>query len=77
MAKVTIVDIGDAAADFAHLVQEAMMGQEVVIARDNTPLLKLVLIEGPVTPRKPGSAEGQVWTSADFDATPDEFGHYV
>ena len=50
-------------------------GDEVVVARDNMPLLKLV----PLTPtggRRPGSAKGQVRMAADFDAPLPDFAGY-
>ena len=77
MAKQTTVNIAEAKAHFSRLVRKAMMGEEVVIARDNKPVLKLVPFEDAGVPRTPGSAKGRVWTSSDFDATPDDFGDYV
>jgi prevent-host-death family protein len=77
MGKVTKVNIAEAKAGLSRLVQKAMMGEEVVIARDNKPLLRLVPIEDATTPRTPGTAKGQVWTSDDFDATPGDFRDYV
>jgi antitoxin (DNA-binding transcriptional repressor) of toxin-antitoxin stability system len=56
-----------------------MTGEEVVIARDNKPLLKLV----PVSPlvreeRKSGSAKGRIlYIAPDFDQTPADFGEYI
>jgi len=73
----TKVNIAEAKARFSQLVRKAMMGEEVIIARDNKPVLKLVPIESPATPRKPGTAKGRVWTSPDFDDTPEDFRDYV
>lgn len=61
------VDLGEAKAKFSSLVARALAGEGVVIARDNTPLLKLVPIEPTVLPRRPGSARGLVEMSPDFD----------
>ena len=52
-----------------ELVSKALSGEEVVVSRDNTPLLKLVPLGAPSTPRKPGSARGQVTMTPDFGAT--------
>ena len=52
------------------------MGEDVVIAKDNKPLVRLV----PLTPgraRTAGSAKGQVTMAADFDRTPDDFADYL
>ena len=54
-----------------------MLGEEVVIAKDNKPLLKLVPLEKPKQPRKLGSARGQIWMAPDFDATLADFKDYV
>ncbi|MDP2793854.1 MAG: type II toxin-antitoxin system prevent-host-death family antitoxin [Sulfurisoma sp.] len=70
-------NIADAKAHFSELVRRALMGEEVVIARDNKPLLKLVPIQPPLTERKPGSAAGQIlYIAPDFDAIPEGFGDY-
>jgi prevent-host-death family protein len=70
------VNIAEAKAQFSRLVQKAMMGEEVIIARDNKPVLKLVPVEAPSKPRKPGTAKGRIWISPDFDETPEDFGEY-
>jgi antitoxin (DNA-binding transcriptional repressor) of toxin-antitoxin stability system len=48
----------------------------VIIARDNKPVLKLVPVETPAQPRKPGTAKGRIWMSPDFDETPEDFRDY-
>ena len=35
-------NIAEAKAHFSELVQKAMLGEEVIIAKDNKPVLKLV-----------------------------------
>ncbi len=61
------VNIGEAKARLSDLVGRALSGEEVIIARDNTPVLRLVPIASEAGPRAPGSARGQVHLSADFD----------
>jgi len=73
----TSYNIGEAKAHFSEMVQKAMLGEDVVIARDHKPVLKLVALEPSTQPRRPGSAKGQVWMSDDFDATPGDFKDYV
>jgi prevent-host-death family protein len=72
----TKVNIAEAKAQFSRLVQKAMMGEEVIIARDNKPVLKLVPVEAPSKPRKPGTAKGRIWISPDFDETLEDFRDY-
>lgn len=71
-------NVAEAKARFSELVQKAMLGEEVIIARDNKPMLKLVPLEKPRRPRKPGSGKGQVlYVAPDFDATPVGFKDYM
>ena len=70
-------NIADAKARFSELVQKAMIGDEVIIAKDNKPVAKLVPLVVSGKARKPGSAKGEIWVAPDFDATPAEFGDYT
>jgi len=71
-------NIAEAKARFSELVQKAMLGEEIIIARDNKPVASLGPLRGPKHPRKPGSGQGQIlYIAPDFDATPPEFQHYV
>ena len=71
-------NIAEAKAHFSELVQKAMLGEEVIIARDNKPVLKLVPLDKLKQPRKPGSGKGQIlYVAPDFDATPEGFENYV
>lgn len=71
------VNIGEAKAKFSSLVARALAGEEVVIARDNTPVLRLVPIEPERSPRRPGSARGLVEMAPDFDAPLPGFDDYT
>ena len=50
-----------------------MLGEEVIIARNNKPVAKLVPFETGRRKRIPGSARGQIRMAPDFDATPHDF----
>jgi len=71
------VDIEEAKRQLADLVEAAMSGIEVVIMKDNRPVVKLM----PLTPSKPpprfGSAAGLITMSADFDAPLEDFTDYM
>jgi prevent-host-death family protein len=69
------VNMAEAKAHFSELVQRASLGEEVIIAKDNRPLVKLVAIRQPGQKRRPGSEK--VWIADDFDATPDVFEDYI
>ena len=71
-------NIAKAKTHFSELVQKAMLGEEVIIAKDSMPVLKLVPLDHPKQPRKPGSGKGQIlYIAADFDATPAAFKDYI
>lgn len=71
-------NIAEAKSHFSEIVKLAMLGEEVVIARDNKPLLKLVPVRDRKKERKPGSAKGQIlYMAPDFDELPDDFRDYV
>ncbi len=70
-------NIAEAKARLSELVERALAGDDVVIARDNKPLVRLVPLGDQGRPRKPGSARGQVWIAPDFDAPLPDFDRYV
>jgi prevent-host-death family protein len=67
-------NVAEAKAHFSTLVRKALQGEEVVIARDNKPLLRLVPVGVPS--RAPGSAKGRVAMADDFDASLEDFADY-
>lgn len=74
----TQFNIAEAKSHFSELVQKALLGEEVVISRDNKPLLKLVPVAGVKKARRPGTGKGKIlYVSPDFDETPPEFAEYV
>ena len=70
-------NIAQAKAHFSELVQKAMLGEEVIIAKDNKAVVKLVALTPPRQTRKPGSAKGQIWMAPDFEATPKDLEEYM
>jgi prevent-host-death family protein len=77
MKKKVPFNVAQAKAQFSDLVRRALAGEEVIIAKDNKPLLKLVPLEAGRQPRRPGSAKGKIRMSADFDRTPPDFDDYT
>ena len=67
-------NVAEAKAHFSMLVRKALQGEDVVIARDNKPLLRLVPVDVPG--RAPGTAKGLVKMAADFDAPLEDFAGY-
>ena len=66
-----------AKARFSELVEKAIAGEEIVIARSNTPLLKLVPYHASRRTVGPGSARDHILDIApDFDEPLDDFADY-
>lgn len=64
----------EAKTNLSKLIQQALDGEEVIIAKNGTPLVKLVPCE-PETKKlrpPPGLLKGQIWIADDFDETPQE-----
>jgi prevent-host-death family protein len=70
-------NVAAAKSRFSELIQKAMVGEEVIIAKDNKPVVKLVPIAAAGKARTPGSAAGRIWMAPDFDATPSDFDDYA
>jgi prevent-host-death family protein len=71
------VNIAEAKAHLSDLVQRAVAGEEIIIARDNKPLVRLVSVSSELmSTRSPGSAKGAVWIAEDFDAPLPDFAGY-
>ena len=62
----TQFNIAEAKTHFSQLVQKALSGEDVVIARDNKPLLKLVPLDSAKKRRQPGSAKGLIFIDDTF-----------
>lgn len=69
-------NVAEAKARFSQLIQKALAGEDVVIAKDNKPLVRLVPISRAPRRRQPGSAKGLVWISKDFGAPLEALAEY-
>jgi prevent-host-death family protein len=69
-------NVADAKARFSSLIRKALAGEDVVIAKDNKPLVKLVPVRRHARRRQAGSAKGQVRMSRDFGAPLEDFVGY-
>jgi prevent-host-death family protein len=59
------VTIRKAKADLSRLIQKACRGEEIVIARGNKPVVRLVALRDEHGNRKLGAWEGKVFCSPD------------
>jgi len=71
------VDISIAQAQISQLLQSALRGEEIIITRDNYPILRLIQFSSQPKRRQRGSAKGQIWMAADFDEPLEDFKEYM
>ena len=67
-----IVNMHQAKTSLSRLVERALSGEEIVIARNGEPLVKLVPVPKERKPRVPGRSKGKIWISPDFEFTDEE-----
>jgi len=68
-----MVNIHAAKTHLSSLIEKACSGEEVVIARDGEPMVKLTPVASPKVERKPGSLKGKlVVPDSFFDPLPDD-----
>jgi prevent-host-death family protein len=67
-----VVNMHQAKTSLSRLVRRALEGEEVVIARNGEPLVKLVPIPKPAKQRVPGRGRGKIWIGPDFEFTDEE-----
>ncbi|HJP30471.1 MAG TPA: type II toxin-antitoxin system prevent-host-death family antitoxin [Candidatus Latescibacteria bacterium] len=71
------VNIHEAKTHLSRLIQEALEGTEVIIAKGNRPVARLeILPEGKPERRIGGSAGLVIRMDEDFDASLDDFASY-
>jgi prevent-host-death family protein len=65
--------IHEAKTNLSQLIKKACEGEEVIIARGDTPVVRLVPIGNAQKKRVPGGFEGKIsWTDDAFDPLTDE-----
>lgn len=66
------VNMHQAKTSLSRLVERALAGEDVVIARNGEPLVRLVPVTKTLKPRVPGRLKGKVWMAPDFDEMSEE-----
>ena len=68
-----IINVHEAKTHLSRIINRAISGEEIIIAKAGRPLVKLVPVTPPKAPREIGMDDGQGWISDDFDEPlPDE-----
>jgi len=64
----TVVNTHEAKTKLSRLLEDVQQGKEVVIARANRPVARLVPFRKQRQTRRPGYLKGKIRVAADFDA---------
>jgi prevent-host-death family protein len=67
------MNIHQAKTNLSQLIEKALAGEEVIIAKAGTPIIRLTPIQTSLPERRPGGWAGQVVLANDFDELPDDF----
>ena len=62
-----ISNIHEAKSQLSKLIESALAGEEIIIAKAGKPLVKLIPYQENQSPRTPGGWEGKVIMGDDFD----------
>jgi prevent-host-death family protein len=73
----TQVNINVAKAHLSELIQKAMLGEEIIIAKDNKPVAKLIALHPEKHKRHLGTAKGLISISKDFNEPLEDFKDYT
>ncbi len=72
------VNIHEAKTQLSKLIQAAVNGRQVIIARDNKPIVRLEVLPEARSHRKIGNAKGLILSMSDnFDEPLDDFEEYM
>lgn len=63
----TLYNMYEAKTNLSDLVERAVHGEEIVIAKAGIPQVRLVPIHPARVVREPGGLPGRIWVSPDFD----------
>jgi antitoxin (DNA-binding transcriptional repressor) of toxin-antitoxin stability system len=73
----TTVAIEQAQKDLARLIDDVVLGERIVITRDQVPVAQLVPVPHPAPKPTFGSAKGMVRMSEDFEAPVEDLQDYT
>jgi prevent-host-death family protein len=72
-----VVNIHKAKTNLSSLIERALKGEKIVIARNGKPVVTLNKLEKKKGDRVPGKFKGKIWIASDFDEIPPDFNDYV
>lgn len=71
------ISLVEAYKDLPSLIEAAIKGEEIIIIKDDLPVVKIMPLSPVKQPRKAGSAKGLVTLSDDFDEPIADFEDYL
>ena len=71
------VNVHEAKTTLSKLIQKVVDGEEIIIAKGNKPVVKLVLVDNLKPKRQLGTARGKIKISDDFDEPLEDFKEYM
>jgi prevent-host-death family protein len=66
--------LADAKSHFSEIVQKAMLGESIIVTKENRPVVKIVAIKP--AKRTPGTGKG-IWMAPDFNEPLSDFAEYM
>ena len=66
--------LAEAKARFSEVIQTAMLGETIIITKENRPVVRITAIKP--AKRMPGTGKG-IWMADDFDAPLADFSEYM
>jgi prevent-host-death family protein len=73
----TRVNVAEAKAHLSELIDAVLRGEEVVIARRNTPVVKLTAVTKRRGRARFGMFKNRIRMTSDFSETPADFAEYL
>ena len=70
------VNMHEAKTTLSRLVERACAGEDIVIARNGKPLVRLVPVPAKTEPRIPGRSKDRVWIGRDFELSEEEIDEF-
>lgn len=71
------ITLDEASQHLSDLIEAALSGEEIIIIKDNKPVVKLTPVSPVKRHRQPGSAKGLITISDDFDEPLADFQDYM
>ena len=66
------INMHEAKSQLSSLVEQALAGEDVIIAKAGKPMVRLVPVTQGTRIRTPGRYKGEISLAKDFDKTPEE-----